>query len=177
MRRVKRRRFIVLLKIKLNHLVYENVRMIKTDLPTTRISAMSQRRTFLRVLPTRWRQKSTGIVTERSLRHCRPIYRYVGVHFSFLSSQQAVQRPSVGVFLLFCFAYACVSSQSTSKLDVNNSEHARTTSIRVNFLRIQTTWVGLSIGGGRKRVSTMQHGINKCWHEIKFERIVDVNRL
>ena len=107
MRRVKRRRCIVLLKIKLNHLVYENVRMIKTDLPTTRISAMLQRRTFLRVLPTRWRQKSTGIVTERSLRHCRPIYRYVGVHFPFLSSQQAVQRPSVGVFLLFLFC-VCV---------------------------------------------------------------------
>jgi len=96
-------------------------------------------------------------------------------HFLAVNKQSNVRRSVY--FCYFCFAYACVSSQSTSKLDVNNSEHARTTSIRVNFLRIQTTWVGLSIGGGRKRVSTMQHGINKCWHEITFERIVDVNRL
>ena len=46
--------------MKVNQLLYENVHMI-TDLPTKRILAISQWQMFLTVLPTRWRQKSTGI--------------------------------------------------------------------------------------------------------------------
>ena len=37
-----------------------------TDLTTTRIEALSQRQTYLKVLPTRWRQKSTGIDMEQN---------------------------------------------------------------------------------------------------------------
>jgi len=37
-----------------------------TDLPRKRIYALSQWQTFLRFLPTRWRQKSTGIDAERN---------------------------------------------------------------------------------------------------------------
>ena len=43
----------------------ENVHMI-TDLPTKRILGLLQWQTFLRVLPTRWRQKSTGIYMEQN---------------------------------------------------------------------------------------------------------------
>ena len=43
-----------------NPLVYENVCVI-TSLPTKRISAISQWKTFLRVLPTRWWRKPAGI--------------------------------------------------------------------------------------------------------------------
>ena len=39
-----------------------------TDLTTKRIEALSQRQTYLKVLPTRWRQKST------KLRHCHLTY-------------------------------------------------------------------------------------------------------
>ena len=42
-------------------------------------------------------------------------------HFLAVNKQSNV-RPSV-YFCYFCFAYACVSSQLTPKLDVNNSEH------------------------------------------------------
>ena len=35
---------------------------------------LSQSQTFLRVLPTRWRQKSTGIDMERLLHRCHPMY-------------------------------------------------------------------------------------------------------
>ena len=41
-------------------MVYENVRMI-TNLPTKRISAILQWKTFIRVLPTRWRRKPASI--------------------------------------------------------------------------------------------------------------------
>ena len=58
---VKRRRFIVLFifYITFDPLVCENARMINS-LPTKRISAISQWKTFIRVLPTRWRRKSAG---------------------------------------------------------------------------------------------------------------------
>jgi len=50
------------IQIKLNQLVSENVRMI-TDLPTKRIWALSLYAGHLsEFLPTRWRQKLTGIV-------------------------------------------------------------------------------------------------------------------
>ena len=58
MRGVKGRRFMVLFK---QHSIrfYENVRMIMTK----RISVISQWKTFIRVLPTRWRWKPAGIET------------------------------------------------------------------------------------------------------------------
>ena len=53
------------IQIKLIQLGHENVHMI-TDLPAKHIQALSQWQTFLRVLPTRWRQKSTGIDMEQN---------------------------------------------------------------------------------------------------------------
>jgi len=44
-----------------------------TDLPTKRTQALSQSQTFLGVLPTRWRQTSTGIDMEQLLRHYHPM--------------------------------------------------------------------------------------------------------
>ena len=46
----------MLFLITFDQLVYANVCMI-TSLPTKRISAISQRKTFIVVLPTRWRRK------------------------------------------------------------------------------------------------------------------------
>jgi len=37
-----------------------------TDLQTKRVLALSQRQTFITVLPTRWRQKSTSIDMEQN---------------------------------------------------------------------------------------------------------------
>jgi len=37
-----------------------------TDFPTKRIQALSQWQTFSAFLPTRWRQKSTGIYVEQN---------------------------------------------------------------------------------------------------------------
>jgi len=48
------------IRIKLNQLVYENVHMI-TDLSTEEILFKRYHSDILRVLPIRWRQKSTGI--------------------------------------------------------------------------------------------------------------------
>ena len=48
------------IQMKLNHLVEENVHT------TQRIWALSQWQTFITVLPTRWRHKSTGIDTEQN---------------------------------------------------------------------------------------------------------------
>jgi len=49
------------IRIKLNQLVYENVHMI-TDLSTEEIFRPKRYHSdILRVLPIRWRQKSTGI--------------------------------------------------------------------------------------------------------------------
>jgi len=36
-----------------------------------------EQQTFLRVLHTKWRKKSTGIDMERLLRHCHPMYTQV----------------------------------------------------------------------------------------------------
>jgi len=47
-------------EVTFNPLVYENVCMI-TSSPTKRISALSQWKTFMRVLPTRWRRQPAGI--------------------------------------------------------------------------------------------------------------------
>jgi len=56
---IKGRRFIVLFKQHPIRCLW-NVRMI-VSLPTKRISAISQWKTFIIVLPTRWRRKPTGI--------------------------------------------------------------------------------------------------------------------
>ena len=46
---------------------------MNTDLPTKcNLGDISQ--TYLRVLPTKWRQKSTGIDMKRLLRHCHSMY-------------------------------------------------------------------------------------------------------
>ena len=47
-------------KLAFNPLVYENVCIIIRS-PAMRISAISQRKTFNRVLPTQWRRKAAGI--------------------------------------------------------------------------------------------------------------------
>jgi len=52
--------FCRVIQITFDRLVYENVCMI-TSLPRKRISAISQWKTFLRVLPTRWRRKPASI--------------------------------------------------------------------------------------------------------------------
>jgi len=50
------------IQITLNHFK----KMSVSDLPTKRIKALSQRQTYMRVLPTRWRQKSTGTDMEQN---------------------------------------------------------------------------------------------------------------
>ena len=53
------------IQIKSNQLVSENVHMI-TDLPTQRIKRYHSDKHFSEFLPTRWRQKSTGIDMEQN---------------------------------------------------------------------------------------------------------------
>ena len=56
------------IQIKLNQLVSENVHMI-TDLPTKRFTRCHSD-TFLRVLPTTWRQKINWHRYGTKMRHC-----------------------------------------------------------------------------------------------------------
>ena len=58
-------------------MIYENVCMI-TSLPTKRISAISQWKTFLRVLPTRWRRKPAGIETTSLSPYVYRVYLLTG---------------------------------------------------------------------------------------------------
>ena len=46
-----------------------------TDLPTKHIKRHHSDKHFSEFLPTRWRQKATGIDMEQKLYHCHPMYR------------------------------------------------------------------------------------------------------
>ena len=60
-----------------------------TDLPTKRIEALSQRQIFLRVLPTRWRQKSSSIDMEQN-------YITVNLCITVLLLGRVASRPVAG---------------------------------------------------------------------------------
>jgi len=78
-------------------LVYENVYMV-ISLPTKRISVISQWKTFIRVLPTRWRRKPAGIEFTSLLPYaditCSELCSIVKFEFdqSFYSTTNATSR-------------------------------------------------------------------------------------
>jgi len=71
-----------------------------TDLPTKRIRALSQWQTFLRVLPTRWRQKSTDIDVEQNYVTVT-VTLCILVHISYSLQHECRILPPQGFLAIF----------------------------------------------------------------------------